>query len=229
MKAKGVSGKISMPQEFDCPSCSAPMKFEGGESIFQTCGACMAPIVVPADIYYRGDDEKSLASEKFASLVNDPPVDVERVTNELTPGEGLPDDAETIDPEARIEKFEVYQEKIGTPAAAETKKAVDEIISPGEKFRPGAPYQSPFDEPSAGGNEEKVERKSKRINAEPVPENEPAPLHPVVERVRNELEAGNRIEAVRIFREKFGTDLRAAIEAVDTLARGRNIDPSKYS
>lgn len=116
-----------MSKEFNCPSCAEPMIFQGGKSIFQTCKACHAPVIIPSEILYK--DEQKLASEDFASLANDKPVDVEQVTNELTPGNNLPADEEMIDREAGIEKFEVYQNKIGT-SVVETKKAVDEIISP---------------------------------------------------------------------------------------------------
>ncbi len=187
------------------------MIFDGGESIFQTCGKCNAPIVIPADIFYKDETHQTLASDNFASLVNDRPVDVEQVTNELTPGKNLPKDEETIDPEARIEKFEVYQEKIGT-SAVESKKAVDEIITPKKEvsFQPDSPYRSPFETEPKKTESKQQSRKSQ--------------INPVIVRVKNELQTGDKIEAIKIFREKFGTGLREAKEAVEAIERGETID-----
>ena len=204
-----------MSKNFNCPSCSAPMAFAGGESIFQTCAKCNAPIVVPADIFYDDQEQRKLASDDFASLVNDRPVDVEQVTNELTPGDSLPEDENTIDPEARIEKFEVYQEKIGT-AAAETKKAVDEIVSPqkGAAFDPASPYQSPFED--------------REINFAVNQSGEETSLRAVIARIQNELRTGDKIEAIKIFRDKFGVGLKEAKDAVDAMERGETIDISDF-
>ncbi len=195
-----------MAKEFNCPSCAEPMEFAGGESIFQTCKACNAPVIVPSDMLYK--NEQKLASEDFASLVNDKPVDVEQVTNELTPGSGLPKDEDSIDADAKIEKFEVYQEKIGTHAV-ETKKAVDEIVAP--------QGNSPF-----AGQDGSV-----KISADEI-ETDKTQINSVIIRIKNELETGDKIEAIKIFREKFGTGLRVAKETVEAIERGEEIDVSQF-
>lgn len=226
-----------MSKEFNCPSCSALMIFAGGESIFQTCKACNAPVIVPSEFLYKKDEQ--LASEDFASLVNDIPVDVEQVTNELTPGSELPKAEDVIDPDARIEKFEIYQEKIGT-SSVETKKAVDKIVAPvkDEKFKTASPFANDdgsisMKVPKAISIEVPEELKAKTQNPEPEPaqpkphRNRPKP-HPVMARIKNELATGDKIEAIKIFRSRFNTSLRDAKDAVEAMERGENIDISDY-
>lgn len=177
-----------MSKEFNCPSCSVSITFEGGESIFQTCGACHAPVIVPSDFLYEKGER--LASENFASLTNDKPVDVEQVTNELTPGRNLPKGDDVIDPEARIEKFEVYQEKIGT-GAVEAKAVVDKIVTP-------------------------------------VAEETGSTVGFIAAKIQSELKAGNKIEAIGIFREHYQTSLKTAKEVVEAMQQGKAIDFSAF-
>ncbi len=42
--------------------------------------------------------------------------------------------------------------------------------------------------------------------------------------IQNELNAGRKIEAIRVFRETFGTDLRTAKEAVERLEANRQVE-----
>ncbi len=214
-----------MSKEFVCPSCAAPMTFAGGESIFQTCKTCNAPIIVPSEFLYKGEDQ--LASEDFASLVNDKPVDVEQVTNELTPGSRLPASDEIIDEDARIEKFEVYQEKIGTHAL-KTKMAVDAIVAPkaSTDFTTASPFANAdgsievkIPNLSAIEIHEKLTDKKKTIQTH---------ANPALARIRNELKKNDKIEAIKIFRSRFNTSLRNAKEAVEAMERGENIDISQF-
>ncbi len=206
-----------MSKEFVCPSCSAPMMFAGGDSIFQTCKTCNAPIIVPSEFLYKKEDR--LASEEFASLVNDKPVDVEQVTNELTPGKTLPREIDSIDPEARIEKFEVYQEKLGTHSI-ETKKAVDEIVAPKENvdFKTRSPFAN-----QDGSISIKIPEELKAIK-----QTNKIPINPILSRVRNEISKNDKIEAIKIFRSRFKTSLRDAKDAVEAIERGEEIDISPY-
>lgn len=189
-----------MSKTFNCPSCSAPMNFEGGESLFQTCKSCNAPIVVPSDILY-GSNQK-IVSENFASLVNDKPVNIEQVTNELTPSENLPKDDEVIDADARIEKFEVYQEKIGT-SSAENKQEFEDILTSDEGFQTEDVYQ--------------IEQKFDVVSPEPI-----------LDKVNDLLRVGRKIEAIKIFREVFNTGLKEAKDAVEAIERGEDIDISQF-
>ncbi len=173
---------MGMSEKFNCPSCTAPMVFSGGESIFQTCKTCHAPIIVPSEIYYPEDQQ--ILSESFASLTNDVPVDPEQVTNELTPGDNLPRNEDIIDPDAKIEKFEIYQEKIGTSAVTD-KKAFDQIVSPDDGKARDAENKRDF----------------------------------VFERIKSELRMGDKIEAIKIYRESFGKDLKEAKEIVEAIER----------
>lgn len=183
------------------------MIFQGGESIFQTCKSCNAPVIVPSEMLYG--NEQKLASEDFASLVNDKPVDVEQVTNELTPGNEPPSETEMLDPEAKIEKFEVYQNKIGT-SSVEAKKAVDDMIAPKKKvdYKMATPYAN------SDVNRDSREQKTQ--------------LHPVLVRIQHELDSGDKIEAIKIFRDKFQTGLREAKESVEAIERGEQIDISQF-
>ncbi len=201
-----------MSKEFNCPSCSVTMVFVGGESIFQTCKSCHAPVIVPSEFLYKNSER--LASENFASLANDIPVDVEQVTNELTPGSKLPSSEDVIDPEARIEKFEVYQEKIGT-RAIEAKRAVDAIVSPEvEAYDPEKGYKSPFENMDSELVE--ISKPQKRQ------------INPLVVRIQNELNAGDASMAINLFREKFVTSLDVAKEAVTSIGLDERIDFSKF-
>lgn len=218
-----------MPKEFNCPSCAEPITFQGGESIFQTCKACHAPVIVPSEMLY-GTKQK-LPSEEFASLTNDKLVDVEQVTNELTPGNAPPKDDEMIDTEAKIEKFEVYQEKIGTHAI-ETKKAVDEIVAPKRDadFKTASPFANIDGSISLKIPEQFIA--SHRKNTTP-PQNSEQQIvnqsvNPVIARVKNELQKNDRVEAINILRDRFNMSLRDAKDAVEALERGEDIDVSQF-
>ena len=161
------------------------MTFTGGESIFQTCETCHAPIIVPDEIFYPEDQQ--IASGNFATLTNDVEVNPENVTNELTPGENLPRDSDVIDPEAKIERFEVYQEKIGTSTVA-TKEAVDKLV---------------------GSNALEERPRNRRID----------PRKEALERIKHELRTGDKIEAIKIYREKYGKSLKEAKEIVEAIEK----------
>lgn len=46
-----------MPETFKCPSCSAPLGFEG--STFQKCKFCGSNIIVPSEVFQRSDADRS--------------------------------------------------------------------------------------------------------------------------------------------------------------------------
>ncbi len=48
-------------------------------------------------------------------------------------------------------------------------------------------------------------------------------LNPQLSQIQNELKSGNKINAIKIFRETYGTDLRSAKEAIDTMEYGGNL------
>ena len=96
--------------------------------MFQTCGSCSAPIVVPSEIYYSSKSQ-ILASEEFASLTNDKAVNIEQVSKELAPGEDFAEMEELASAGDEIEDFEAFQKKIDAHAP-EAKKAVEEIAVP---------------------------------------------------------------------------------------------------
>lgn len=96
--------------------------------MFQTCGSCNAPIVVPSEIYYSSKTQ-TLASEEFASLTNDKSVNIEKVSEELAPGEDFAELEELASAGDEIEDFEAFQKKLDEHAP-EAKKAVEEIVAP---------------------------------------------------------------------------------------------------
>lgn len=96
--------------------------------MFQTCGSCSAPIVVPSEIYYSSKTQ-TLASEEFASLTNDKSVNIEQVSKELAPGEEFAEMEELASAGDKIEDFEVFQKKLDAHAP-ESKKAVEKIVAP---------------------------------------------------------------------------------------------------
>lgn len=171
------------------------MVFKGGESLFQNCEACLAPIVIPDSLYY--DSGTELASASFASLGNDIDVNVEQVTNELTPGSNLPESTISDWEDAKIEQFDVYQEKIGTGSVAE-KEAFDLVIS---------------------------ESANDGLDSETLKERSPhQELSVTIDLIRDELAAGDKVEAIKIFREAFPTDVSTAKDAIEAIERGEQLD-----
>lgn len=79
-----------MSKDFKCPACGAVMKFGGGDSMFQTCPTCNAPIVVPQEVYYT--EKQQIASEDFASLTHDKPVVSEPISLDMGAGEVAQDE-----------------------------------------------------------------------------------------------------------------------------------------
>lgn len=178
---------------FDCPSCFEPVVFGGGNSVFETCRSCNAPVIVPSEFLY--EKRLVLESADFASLMNDKPVDVDQVTNELTPGDSLPDSTIEENPYALIEQFDVYQEKIGTGSIAE-KQAFDQVAAGEGSILDISP-----------------------LAAAPKRENSA-----IMDSIQTELSLGRKVTAIKIFREGFGTSLQAAKAAVEAIERGETID-----
>jgi hypothetical protein len=168
------------------------MTFKGGESLFQNCESCLAPIVVPSDIFYERD--APLAYDNFASLNNDIEVNVEQVTNDLTFGDSLPTSSIADDTgfDVVIEKFDEYQQKLGG-STVEEKRLIDDIVTSGDEK---SSIRSAF----AG-----IDARSEQSAS--------------LDMIRGELREGDKVSAIKIYRETFGGDLKSAKEAVEELER----------
>ncbi len=150
----------------------------------------MAPVIVPAQFLYGKGSV--LESDDFASLMNDKDVDVDQVTNALTPGDSLPVEsiADELELDVIIEKFDVYQEKIGS-GTVEEKRAFDNVVTS-----------------SAGTG----------LETPPIAVQSPQPQDSaIVALIKSELVAGRKIEAIKIYREAFNSSLADAKEAVEKI------------
>ncbi len=150
----------------------------------------MAPVIVPSEFLYGKDS--ILRSDNFASLMNDKDVNVDQVTNELTPGDTLPAEsiADDLGLDVLIEKFDVYQEKIGS-GSVEEKLAFDNVVSS-----------------SSGSGLENA----------PIAAQSPQPQDSaIVALIKSELVAGRKIEAIKIYREAFNASLADSKEAVEKI------------
>ncbi len=145
-----------MANEFKCPACSASMSYDGGDSIFQTCAKCHAPIVIPSEIFYT--KEQQIDAEDFATLTNDKSVSEKQISLDVGAGEVSNDDQ------------------------------IEEIISN-----------------SVGSGAENI-----------------------ISRIENELENGNKIDAVKLFYEYFNVDLAESKEIIEALQSGRKVDISGF-
>ncbi|MEZ5427486.1 MAG: hypothetical protein R2747_14535 [Pyrinomonadaceae bacterium] len=171
-----------MSKKFNCPACGSPMEYDGQTTLFQNCGSCGAPIVVPAEIVQTSRDNK------IESMLNMP-------APEEIPTEEVLEIKQLANQGRKIEAIKLHRETFGSDLA-EAKRAVEDMTS-------GANANRPDQTVSVDANE------SLRM-------------------VRNELNAGNKINAIKIFRETFNTSLRDAKDAVDAMEMGHEIDISKF-
>ena len=173
------------------------MKSGGGESMFQTCGSCNAPIVVPSEIYYSSKTQ-TLASEEFASLTKDKPVNIEQVSKELAPDDSFAELEELASAGGKIESFENYQENLGIDAIEE-KKAVEKIVAP-----------SAADEKNSSFDDA------------------PREIHPAIEYIQKELSAGRKVNVIKEIKEKVTNSLQEAKIIVEKIERGELVDISVF-
>lgn len=98
-----------MPEVFKCPSCSAPLEFEG--NTFQKCRFCGSNIIVPSDVFQKSD--KNMFDD--ASALGNKAVKLAEIYREIQAGR-------------KINAIKIFRETFGT-GLKEAKDAVDAMES----------------------------------------------------------------------------------------------------
>lgn len=198
-----------MTNKFNCPACTAPMEYDGKTTLFQTCSSCGAPIVVPSDVVDANRGATADEVEFSETPVNTPVTEV--VVQPLDTAATPLDDPllianakifEATNAGNKVQAIKTYSETHGVDLS--TAKAAIEALE-GEIDRMVRKGALPTDQ-----------------NAVKVPDDAS------LAKVANELRAGRKIEAIKIFRETFNTGLKNAKEAVEALERGEQINPGDF-
>lgn len=227
-----------MADEFKCPSCAAPMEFSGGDSIFQTCKKCHAPIVVPSEIFYT--KEQQIDAEDFATLAHDKPVAEKQVSLDVGAGEVTNDDQiEEIINNPNNSEIDFASENVGAAVSQNVQSAeknspsdaqLDQLkylINQGRKDEAARFYRGIYgcELHVAQINVEELSEKIKtNRNISPTDDSTEA----VIARIENELADGNKINAIKIFLDSFDAGLKESKEVVDAMESGRKVDISGF-
>ena len=189
-----------MEKKFNCPACGKSMEYDGKTTLFQTCKSCGAPIVVPSEVVETNRDAE------IESIVNMPTSD----STYENPVTSINDPKITAD--ARIFKainagnkivaIKLHRETFGTDLLT-AKEAIETL-----------------ERDIAGSKSPQTEMPQRSIPADE--ENQMLSI------IYAELEAGRKINAIKVFRETFKTGLREAKDAVDAMEEGKQIIVSDY-
>jgi ribosomal protein L7/L12 len=166
------------------------MKYEGETTLFQTCGSCNAPIVVPSEIVETSRDMR------IENVVNMPPPE-EIPTEEVMQIKSL------LAEGRKIEAIKVYRETFGS-SLADAKDAVENMESQTKFAIKDFPDNTPRDVTASVGSDSQLGL------------------------IKNELLRGNKINAIKMFRETYHCGLKEAKDAVDAMELGENINVSEY-
>ena len=191
-----------MAKKFNCPACGVPMEYDGETTLFQTCKSCGAPIVVPSSIVETSRDEK------IESIVNMPTSDATyEAQSAFTADENTPT---PLDDPKVIANARIFEE-----------------INAGNKIMAIKLHREAFgtDLLTAKDAIETLERdiaRSKNSQTETPQRSIPAyEENQMLGIIYDELNAGNKINAIKVFRETFNTSLKNAKEAVDAMEERR--------
>lgn len=101
-----------MPESFKCPSCSAPLEFEG--KMTQKCRFCGGSVIVPAQMFYQKPDENftDFSTFDFASLTGKA-LKIAEIQREIQAGR-------------KINAIKIYRETFGV-GLKEAKDAVEAL------------------------------------------------------------------------------------------------------
>lgn len=180
-----------MAKKFNCPACGALIEYDGETTLFQTCGSCKAPIVVPSEIVETRRDTE------IEAAINMP-------AGEARPTEEMLQIKDLIAQGRKIEAIKIYRETFGT-SLADAKQAVEDLESRTKYAIRDFPNQSaPQNLTASRGSDAQLGL------------------------IKSELRRGNKINAIKIFRETFNTGLKEAKDAVDAIERNEQINPSDY-
>lgn len=187
-----------MPQSFKCPACAAPLEYAGGDSAFIKCTFCGNSVIVPEELRSGKKQENPFAQLFEASGVMQAMPSMEQIAK-------LKEIKKLVQEGNKIYAIKVYRETFGV-GLKEAKEAV-------EKLEAGQPLvfsqtttatasqtESPSIMELAGGM------------------NEVAVL----------LREGNKIAAIKRYRELTGAGLAESKEAVEKLEAGHPLDAARF-
>ncbi|HEY8559717.1 MAG TPA: ribosomal protein L7/L12 [Pyrinomonadaceae bacterium] len=178
-----------MTESFRCPSCSAPLEFEGVP--VQKCRFCGSSVIVPASVMQSANVFGGAGRLDFGDLsaLTGKALKIAEIQRLIQSGQ-------------KIYAVKLFRETFGV-GLREAKEAVDAMEEGRSIDLSGMRVATSF--APAGF----------RSNAENIAE------------IQSLLRGGNKIEAIRRFREMTGVGLKEAKDAVEAIERGENLDISK--
>ncbi len=241
-----------MPRNFSCPTCGAPLHYDGDDASVR-CAYCDNTVIVPAEL--RGGageqpepegrplsfDLSGLLQQagqfgEVARLVQaGQKIEAIKRYRELT-GVGLKEAKDAVEQLAEGKVLQVSRLIVQTGAVSTgtldgaARAEIRRLLVSGNKIEAIKLYRQ---RTGLGLKEAKdaVEAWEARLSE---PEAEPSVVLATPEapdtmeklaQVRNVLAGGDRIEAIRLFREHFGVGLREAKEAVQAMERAQPVPP----
>lgn len=238
-----------MPIKFNCPACSTLIEYDGRSNLFQTCNICKAPIVIPADVINQNPQPLNSSFE-----ITDPSYKQINISSGVqTQDVVISQIYDLLNQKRTIEAIKIYREKFGVDLRT-AKEVVDrmvrekdavfkvetssendaqlagiksEIIN-GRKIDAIKLYLETY---KVGLKEAKdaVDALENEINSHPVNSktaNEFSSF--ILDGIKNELRKGNKINAIKIFREHFEISLAISKDIVEAIERGENVDLSQF-
>lgn len=175
-----------MSQSFNCPNCSAPLDYDGGDLTVR-CPYCGSSVIAP----------ESLRSAPQVIAPHAPSLPVVGMDALLSQAANLKEVARLIREGNKIEAIKAYRETFDV-SLAEAKSAV-------EKMEAGQPVIMPSGAPASPA------RSSQSVSHEAFTRAEISRL----------VQLGNKIEAIKLYREKTGAGLKEAKDAVEAFEAGR--------
>lgn len=176
------------------------MEYDGKTTLFQTCKSCGAPIVVPASIVETSRDAE------IESIVNMPSSDAayENPVTSINDPKIIANARifEEINAGNKIMAIKLHREAFGTDllTAKEAVETLERDLARSKKSQPETPRRS-------------------------IPAYE---VNQMLAIIYDELNAGRKINAIKVFRETFNTGLKEAKDAVDAMEEGKKINVSDY-
>jgi ribosomal protein L7/L12 len=178
-----------MTESFRCPSCYAPLEFEGKP--VQKCCFCGGSVIVPAHVIQSSHSFGGAGRLDFGDLssLTGKALKIAEIQRLIQRGQ-------------KIHAIKIFRETFGV-GLAEAKDAVD-AMEAGKSI-------------DISGMQ--VVTSSAPVNLQSNAEN--------IAEIQRLLSGGNKIEAIRRFREMTGVGLKEAKDAVEAIERGENLDISK--
>ncbi|MCW5961198.1 MAG: hypothetical protein KIS76_13625 [Pyrinomonadaceae bacterium] len=177
-----------MSKIFNCPACGKPMEYDGKTTLFQTCGSCNAPIVVPMEVVdqnriFNDESQTGVPAVQSAPVfeagsIHDPKV----IANARI--------FEAVNSGNKIEAIKLHREAFSTDLES-SKEAIETLERDIARSKSAVKDVPP---------------KTKISNSQ-------------FDEFARLLGKGQKVEAIKLFRERFGTSLNDAKEAVEAIER----------